>query len=347
MIPVALPGGNFYPMLVASLICLATLLTWIAVLCTTPAARLRVREHPRKCLLAMGVLALVGAIFPAGQAQRWLAARATAADLARRSVVLEHAAELGGIAMPANTRLVLKTPGQLADFELARFPADVTLDGARISQLRRYVRGEGAAATVIGASAHIAQDQDIGGWRCSHGHMVEFRVAAADGKLHFSSCHLAAGNQIDKQPIPAGTWASLRSGTTAASDPRLAEGWLLRTDGSEAMQVQGLPMIKVELRLDTKRQLQSFEGALAQPLTLGPMTYPPGTRVATASTTLVGALPGDLIFSPSRGRSAKREGGQDVAAGNSVLQAPDGKVRSVLTNRAAGVLDYASIGLTP
>ncbi|OZI31660.1 hypothetical protein CAL29_27660 [Bordetella genomosp. 10] len=347
MIPVALPGGNFYPMLVASLICLATLLTWIAVLCTTPTARLRVREHPRKSLAAMGLLALVGAIFPAGQAQRWLAAREAAEDQARRTLVLDHGAELDGIPMPANTRLLLKTPGQLASFELASFPAEVDLDGARIRQLRRYVRGDGAAATVIGASATIAQDQDIDGWRCSHGHFVEFRMSTADGRLHFSSCHLAAGNQLDKQAIPAGTWASLRSGAGAASDPRLAEGWLLRTEGSEPILVQDLPLFKAELRLDPQHRVRSFEGALAQPFTLGAMTYPPGTRVATAAPSLPGAMPGDLVFSPSRGRSAKREGGQDVAAGNSVLQAPDGKVRAVLANRAAGVLDYASIGLTP
>ncbi|ALM85000.1 hypothetical protein [Bordetella sp. N] len=347
MIPVALPGGNFYPMLVASLICLATLLTWIAILCTTPAARLRVREHPRKSLIAMGILALVGAIFPAGQAQRWLATRAAAAEEARRTVVLDHGVELGGIAMPAKTRLLLKTPDELASFEQARFPAPVDMDGARIQQLRRYVRGTGAAVTVTGASATIDTDQEIGGWRCSRGHLVEFRMSTADGRLRFSSCHLAAGNQIDKQAIPEGTWASLRSGAAPAGDPRLAEGWLLRTDGSEAMRVQNLPLIKVELRLDPKHRLLSFEGALAQPLTLGPMTYPPGTRVATAAATLTGALPGDLVFSPSRGRSARREGGQDVAAGNSVLQAPDGTVRSVLSNRAAGVLDFASISPTP
>ena len=47
MIPVALPGGNFYPMLAVSLVCLATLLTWIAVLCTNRLARTRLRARPR------------------------------------------------------------------------------------------------------------------------------------------------------------------------------------------------------------------------------------------------------------------------------------------------------------
>ena len=90
-----------------------------------------------------------------------------------------------------------------------------------------------------------------------------------------------------------------------------------------------------------------LEGLLARDTTLGAMTYPPGTRVLTATPRLPGAQPGDLLFSPSRGRSARRDGGEDVAAGSSVLQAPDGTVRSVLSNREAGVLDVAAMRMTP
>ena len=47
MIPVSLPGGNFYVLMVASLACLATLLTWLAVLATTPSARHWLGDHRR------------------------------------------------------------------------------------------------------------------------------------------------------------------------------------------------------------------------------------------------------------------------------------------------------------
>lgn len=348
MIPVALPGGNFYPMLAASLICLATLLTWVAVLCTTRAARMRVREHPRKSLAAMGMLALVGVIFPAGQTSRWLAAREAAQDEAAHTMVLDTAQELGGIAMPPGTRLRLRVAGQAPSFVMARFPGVATVGGARVIQVTRYLQDAGHDNySVTGASATIVQDQAIDGWRCGRGHKVEFRTSAADDKLHFSSCHLATGNAVDGHAIPAGTWVTQRGGAVPATDPRMTEGWLLRTDGSEAVMVHNMPLLKADLRLDPQRHLVSFEGTLGKEVTLGPMTYPTGTRVGSAGATLAGAQADDLIFSPSRGRSARREGGEDVAAGNSVLQGQDGNVRSVMPNRAAGVLDFASIGLTP
>ena len=37
MIPVSLPGGNFYVLMAVSLACLSTLLTWLAVLATSAA----------------------------------------------------------------------------------------------------------------------------------------------------------------------------------------------------------------------------------------------------------------------------------------------------------------------
>ncbi|MNV99857.1 hypothetical protein D3C71_1952730 [compost metagenome] len=101
------------------------------------------------------------------------------------------------------------------------------------------------------------------------------------------------------------------------------------------------------MRLDGQRRLLDFEGLLARETVLGAMTYPPGTRVLAANSRLPGAQPGDLLFSPSRGRSARRNGGEDVAAGQSVLQAPDGTVRSVLSNRDAGVLDVAAMRMAP
>jgi hypothetical protein len=106
-------------------------------------------------------------------------------------------------------------------------------------------------------------------------------------------------------------------------------------------------LLKVDMQLDGQRRMLGFEGLLARETALGDMTYPPGTRVLTANPALPGAQAGDLLFSPSRGRSARRAGGDDVPAGKSVLQAPDGTVRSVLGNREAGVLDVAAMRIGP
>ncbi|CAM3591688.1 SAF domain-containing protein [Bordetella sputigena] len=347
MIPVALPGGNFYPMLAVSLVCLATLLTWIAVLCTNRLARLRLRARPRMNAVAMLALAVIGGIFPARLALHWLDGRQAAAEEAAHTMILDGPRPLGGVDMPAGTRLLVRVAGQPDTFEAARFPRPVPVAGIPVIGLQRYLAKSGSREyRATGASGTLPVDETADGWRCTRGHKVEFKPAE-DGTLRFSSCHLAAGNQLDGKSLPAGTWVALRQGARPASDFQHVDGWLLRTDGSEASMIAGMPLLKADLRLDRARKLVWFEGSLAQEYVLGPMTYPAGTRVATAGAAVAGAKPGDLVFSPSRGRSAGRDDGDDVPSGKSVLQAPDGTVRGVMSNRAAGVLDVASIGSTP
>ena len=369
MIPVALPGGDFYPALAVSLVCLATLLTWVIQLCVNGEARARARARPRFSLVSMGLLTAIGAIFPAGHVARWIEAREAAAAQARHTMVLAQPATVDGLSLPAGTQLRVAQPGRLDTFEQARFPAPVEVAGVPVLRLTRYLEAIDAQHwRVSGVSARLARDAHIGQWRCAASHQIELRSTAANGGLKFSSCHLAAGNPVPalavgaaaangrpaagapatgRGDLPSGTWVSLREGAALASDPTRATGWLVHTDGSEAVDVAGLPLHKADLRLDLARQLVSFEGALARELVLGPMTYPAGTRVASATPAVHGAQPGDLVFSPARGRAAQRREGAPVTAGHSVLQSPAGDVRAVISNRAAGVLDFAGIGTAP
>ncbi|MGH8816974.1 MAG: hypothetical protein ACREX5_10305, partial [Achromobacter pestifer] len=105
MIPVSLPGGNFYVLMAASLACLATLLTWLAVLATTRSARLWLDEHRRIGSTVMTFLALVGAIFPYQQLSLWLSAQRDAQADASRKTTLAQATRLAGVDMPAGTVL--------------------------------------------------------------------------------------------------------------------------------------------------------------------------------------------------------------------------------------------------
>ena len=75
MIPVSLPGGNYYVLMAVSLACLSTLLTWLAVLATSRGARLWLGDHRRRGTLLMALLALVGGIFPYQQLSQWLVAQ--------------------------------------------------------------------------------------------------------------------------------------------------------------------------------------------------------------------------------------------------------------------------------
>ncbi|MCW0205515.1 MAG: hypothetical protein OJK14_00365 [Achromobacter sp.] len=344
MIPVSLPGGNFYVLMAASLACLATLLTWLAVLATTRSARHWLGGHRRTGTALMAFLAVVGAIFPYQQLSLWFSAQRDAEADAGRKTVLAQPTRLAGVEMPAGTELRLAAPGDLASFDRAVFPAahPAPILGIAASRLFRYAAHDKQAETL---SVEIERDQALDGWLCAHGHRIEFVLR--DGHPRFASCHLAVGNTLDQQPVPAGAWLKVIAAAPAPGAAGDAPRWLLRTEGSDALDVDRLPLLKVDMQLDGQRRMLGFEGLLARETVLGDMTYPPGTRVLAANPALPGAQAGDLLFSPSRGRSARRAGGDDVPAGKSVLQAPDGAVRGVFGNRVAGVLDVAAMRIGP
>ncbi|MFD4841117.1 hypothetical protein ACFWP0_26685 [Achromobacter sp. NPDC058515] len=346
MIPVSLPGGNFYVLMAVSLACLSTLLTWLAVLATSRSARLWLGEHRRAGSLMLAFLAAVGAIFPYQQFSLWFSAQREARADDSRKTVLAQPTQLAGVQMPAGTVLSLATPGELASFDRAVFPDahPAPVQGIVASRLFRYPATSRQAETL---SVEIARDQALEGWLCAHGHRIEFVMQG--GHPRFASCHLAIGNMLDQQPVPPGAWLKVEDAArgTPLDAASAAPRWLLRTEGSDSLTVGQIPLLKVDVRLDNQRRMLGFEGLMARDTVLGDMSYPPGTRVLAATTRVPGAQPGDLLFSPSRGRSARRAGGEDVPAGKSVLQAPDGTVRSVLNNREAGVLDVAAMRIGP
>ncbi|MEJ2894665.1 hypothetical protein RVU96_00255 [Bordetella avium] len=331
MIPVSLPGGNFYVTMALSLVCLATLLTWAASLARSRDARWWLSDHRKLDSVLMAMLAVGGAVFPYQQLSHWLdSQRLARADAALRTV-LAQARNLAGVAMPAGTELRLRKQDDPESFEEARFPVPTPVAGVKAERLLRHFDAAGTSASW---SLALAGNETIAGWLCSRGHKAEFRLRGSQPE--FSSCHLASGNRIEEQNLPAGTWLTATP-----------EGWLLRTGGSESLRVEGLDLLKADVRLDGGHRRTHFEGLLAHESVLGDVTYPAGTRVSAAGAKVPGAQPGDLLLSPSRGRSAHRAGGSEIAAGKSVLQAPDGTVRSVLSNREAGVLDVASVRLGP
>ncbi|MGE4436935.1 hypothetical protein [Achromobacter sp.] len=346
MIPVSLPGGNYYVLMAISLACLSTLLTWLAILATSQGARRWLGGHRRGGTVLMALLALVGGLFPYQQLSLWLAAQRDARLGSDFNLVLAQPARLAGVDMPAGTALRLASPGDPASFDRATFPDDhpASVQGVSATRLFHYAATARQPETL---SVEIARDQAQDGWLCAHGHRIEFVVLS--GQPRFSSCHLAIGNTLDQQPVPAGAWLKVDEAVRAsAPDPaNPAPRWLLRAEGSDPLSVAGVPLLKVDMTLDAQRRLLGFEGLLGRESTLGSITYPTGTRMLTASPRVPGMQPGDLLFSPSRGRAARQADGKEIAAGMSVLQAPDGTVRAILSNRDAGVLDVAAMRTAP
>ena len=103
--------------------------------------------------------------------------------------------------------------------------------------------------------------------------------------------------------MPPGTWIQVDPAVRGQPIEQAGAGarWLLRTEGSEPMAVERLSLLKLELRLDARRQLLGFEGLLSRETALGDMTYPAGTRVLSGGLRAAGAQPGDLLFSARAG----------------------------------------------
>jgi hypothetical protein len=343
MIQILLPGGNNYVLMAVSVACLTTLLTWMVRLCTSIEARLRTRAHPRIAATLLLLLAIPGAAYPISRLLDWRETREALADRNAHSMTLASSTLIDGIALPAGAKLLVIRPGDADTYQSAELPPHTSIFGLDAQRINRYKHrvGDLLPAGSVTISLALTTDQTIDGWLCTHRHGVEFALPKG-GLPQFRSCNLGADNLLEKNPVPEGGWIASRA---AGADG--AAGWLLRTEGRDAITLSGLPLLKAEAKIDSSRRVIAFEGQLASETKLGTVIYPSGTGVRLASPGIAGAVAGDLIFSPARGRGALRMGGVKVPPDNSVLQAPDGTVRSVKSNRSLGVTDVADHQFAP
>ena len=194
--------------------------------------------------------------------------------------MLDQPTRVAGVDMPAGTVLRLATPGELSTFDRARFPEGQPglIHGLESTGLYRYAATARQPETL---SVEIARDQAQEGWLCAHGHRVEFVMLG--GQPRFASCHLAIGNQLTGSRCRRAR-GSRWTRPCAPADRTGGRGALaVRTEGSEPMAVERLSLLKLELRLDARRQLLGFEGLLSRETALGDMTYPAGTGCCPAA----------------------------------------------------------------
>jgi hypothetical protein len=341
MIQILLPGGNNYVLMAVSVLCLTTLLTWVMRLCTSLEARLHARAHPRSAAVFLALLIIPGSIYPVSRWLDWRQTRAQQADRAAHTLTLTSTTLVDDIALPAGTKLLLIRPNDPDTYQRAEFPPHTSIFGLDAHRINRYKHrvGDSLPAGPVTISMELTSDQIVDGWRCTHRHSVEFALPKGS-PAQFKSCNLGADNLLAKNPIPEGGWVTSR----AAGD---AAGWLLRTEGRDAIVIAGLPLVKAEAKLDPARHITAFNGQLARETVLGKLTYPGGTGVRLATPGTGGAMAGDLIFTPARGRPALRREGVNIPPDNSILQAPDGTVRGVVPNRSLGVTDLADLQPAP
>ncbi|SAI68336.1 membrane protein [Bordetella ansorpii] len=339
MIPIAVPSATGILLFLLSFVLGLWLFSWLVRLAFSKGARQRLMKNPRRnigILVALAVLSLPGysieyILIASG--------RESARREAALRVTLPRAQTLGGVEMPAGTRLELDREGRLDTFVLAEFDAPVSAYGVQATRIRRTLSSDydedyketnryPSSVTVWGQGA-----QDVSGWRCDASKKMDFDTRDKGAHIDFDKCLLADGNRVGDIVLPAGAELHARSDSAGGDMQTEPVRWAVSVDGPEPLAVQGLLLGHPALHLDARRRLVRVEyGVLACATRLGPMHYPPETEVRMPRYPLNRRMPGAWVFTPYLGMSATRDDGAAVQAGSSVLQRLDGTVLDIVAN---------------
>ncbi|MGY6271756.1 hypothetical protein ACXIUT_18855 [Achromobacter denitrificans] len=353
MIPIALPSAGFYILLSLGFLSGLLLLGWALAVAASAGARRAVRKHWKMSAMVFVLLAAPFAFYAWVQAVIWQVERESARRVAARNVTLPSPATVGGIAMPAGTRLKLQDEGQLETYVEAEFPQPVAMYGLQASSARRYLDTDYDQDTyaVLGRRPRTvivrgAGSQAVLGWQCDAAQDIEFEVARDGAMMELGKCVLGAGNRIASLDIAPGSVLYGSSGTVYTDGSRDPDRWRIEVKDPVAVSIFGLPLSDPRIYLDEGRRLLRVSDAeLACPARFGGMSYAAGTRVKSVRRGRGDdrePYPGVLVLSPWNGQAATRAGQADVPEGMSVMQRLDGEVVGIVANETVGVFRYAT-----
>ncbi len=251
------------------------------------------RRHRRGTALLSVVLAVLFVPYVAWQALGWWSLAEGVREQAALRVTLQAPARVAGIDMPAGSELVLKEQDRLDSFERAAFPAPVTVYGFQASAVRRFL------------------DR---GEQGRHYVPRRLRMTLA-GDQTWEGWRCAGGKPLTADLAPGGTpqWVD---GCVLAAGNRLAGAGL-----------------RGRIHLDGEHRPVRALGALAEPFTLGALSYPAGTRVRVR---FAAGQPESWWFSPVQDGETRRRDGPPVPPGQAVHQDRQGRVVEITDNQSAG-----------
>lgn len=339
MIPIGIPSIWFYLLPLLSLLAIIVLVVWGAGLLFSPRWRQALRRRPKRSLLAFVPLALLTGFGLWFGHSLWQFEQELARQDAARFLTLSETRELGGITMPAGTRLRLDRGHEPETFVEADFGQTVEVMGLQALRVTRRVEDEydsksyerlGSHATTMVVYGKGGQPWD--GWLCdsTEGISFEFRHEVPV----FDQCRLAAGN--DNPLAVAGAVLRVSTGLTYIDGHVDPDRWTIRTGDDRAVPLGGMWLSNAVVRLDGLRAFYAVdEATLLCPFTLGQMSYPRGTRVKTAARGFKGERP--WVFTPPAMG--------DAGAHQSVVQKRSGELVVVKASKDLGVLHWDSFGV--
>ncbi len=356
MIPVSLPSANFYLLLLFGMLAGVVLGGWALVLAISAGHRRTVRKYWKTSAILFVVLAVPFAFFVWVQVIVGQIERESERAEAARNVTLEQAATVGGVAIPAGTRLKLQDEGQLETYVAAEFPVPTPIFGVQATLARRYLDAEYEKETYALIRRYPRSiilkgqgDQTVLGWRCDSTHDIEFDTQPDGTMKALDQCRLGAGNNVDGMAIHAGSVLYGSNGTVYVDGSTDPDRWRIEVKDPVAVRVFGLMLSEPRIYLDADRHLlRVSDSELACRARFGGFDYAEGTQVKTIRRVVDGqreAFPGVLVFSPAAGQVAKKEGQADVPQGMSVMQAFDGTLVGIVTNDEVGVFKFATFSV--
>jgi hypothetical protein len=247
---------------------------------------------------------------------------------------LDAPARIGGIDLPAGTLLELRRPDDRASFAYAAFPDGHTVFGVKTRRIFRDVdtRFE-PDRPLVTLQIENADAVWFDGWHCKASpdsllQALRLEVSADGASARLASCRSADGNLIDGVALPPDSWIEA---VTQAPTHRQAglRRWNIVPPPQAVFPLRGVPVYRARFQVDdSHRAVMLHDAQLACRLTLGAMTYAPGTDVSGRDEALR-ELPTDTWAFTNAARVAQRNDAE-VEAGSWVVQSLDGRVHRIV-----------------
>ncbi|TQS71705.1 hypothetical protein ERN12_11890 [Rhodobacteraceae bacterium] len=175
--------------------------------------------------------------------------------------VLSERSLIGGINMPAGTKLVVNAPYDFETFREAEFPYPVRISGTDALRAERYLtietdedyrtRGYTPLNIRLTGNGEGLENE----WRCDATHPIVLKTHSDGSIKDFESCMAADGNLIENQPLPKGAEIIAIDGTVYTDGFVASDRWLVYLPAGAEFTVGDTSQMGGMIRLDAKRRI--------------------------------------------------------------------------------------------
>jgi hypothetical protein len=168
---------------------------------------------------------------------------------------------IGGIDMPAGTKLVVNVPYDFESFREANFPHPVRISGTDALFAERYLTIDtDEEYRILGYTPLNIRLTGIGeglenGWRCDATQSITLQTHSDGSVKAFESCMAAVGNRIENQPLPKGAMIIATDGSVYTDGFVASDRWLIYLPADAELSVGNKTQTGGMIQLDAERKI--------------------------------------------------------------------------------------------